>query len=75
MPRVGALALQESKSVILMGMTPGFPEKDLPWEIEGEPGGLKNFNLKRPFKAKKSNNIGHTGHHKNKAGHIKSPSV
>ncbi len=58
-----------------MGTTSGFPKKDLPWEIEGEPGGPKNFNLKRPFEAKESNDVGHTGHHKNKAGHIKSPSV
>src|SRR5216684_2143206 len=63
-PRAGTLALQESKSAVLMGTTSRFPEKDPPGEIEGEPGGLKNFDLKRPFEAKESNDVGHTGHHK-----------
>jgi len=72
---VGTLALQESKLAILIGMTPGFSEKDPPWEIEGEPEGLKNFDLKRPFEAKESDNAGHISYHKNKADCIKSPSV
>ncbi len=58
-----------------MGMTSRFLKKDPPWEIEGELGGPKNFNLKRPFEAKESDNMGHTGYHKNKSGHIKIVSV
>jgi hypothetical protein len=64
MPRAGMLGLQESTSAILKGMTPGFPEEGPPWDIEGEPGGRQNFNLKRPFEVNEGNGTGHTGHYK-----------
>ena len=35
----------------------------------------KILNLKRPFEAKEGDAAGHTGHHKNKSGRIKSASV
>jgi hypothetical protein len=60
-PQVGVPALQESVSAILKGMTPGFPKEDPPWGLEGEPGGIKSFNLKRPFEADKGDTKGHIG--------------
>ena len=50
--QAGVLALQESASAVLKGTTPGFPEEDPPRGIEGEPGGKKIFDLKRPFEAR-----------------------
>jgi hypothetical protein len=56
-------------------MTPGFLKEGPPWDIEGEPGGRQNFNLKRPFEANEGDGAGHTGHYKNKHGCTKFKSV
>jgi hypothetical protein len=53
-PRAGVLALQESVSAVLKGSTPGHFEESPPWDIEGEPGGANNFDLKRPFEAREA---------------------
>ena len=71
----GCASFAESTLAILKGMTPRFPEKGPPWNIEGEPEERQNFNLKRPFKANKGDGMGHTGHYKNKPSFIKFKSV
>jgi len=52
------LALQESASAVLTGVTLGLSDEDPPWNIEGEPRGM------RPFEAdNKGDAMGHTGYH------------
>jgi len=71
----GCASSAESTLAILKGMTPGFLKEGPPWDIEGEPGGRQNFNLKRPFEANEGDGAGHTGHYKNKHGCTKFKSV
>jgi hypothetical protein len=60
---VGILAAHEGTLLVLRDMAPGLPKQSPPWSIEGEPGGLKNSALKRPYKAdNESDAMGHTGH-------------
>src|SRR6266851_816180 len=62
--------------LVLRDSAPGLPKKGPPWDIEGEPGGLKIFTLKRPFEANNEGDAaGHTGHHKKIPGPTKIPSV
>ncbi len=75
MLRVGMLAAQERMLLALRDTAPGLPKQGPPWDIEGEPEGRQIFTLKRPFEANEGNDVGHTGHHKNEASHIKAPSV
>ena len=74
-PLMGILAAQEGTPTVLRNLAPGHFEESPPWDIEGEPGGTKKFDLKRPFEAKKDDSMGHTGHHKNEPGHTKIKSV
>jgi hypothetical protein len=74
-PLTGILAAQEGAPTVLRNPAPGHFEESPPWDIEGEPGGTKKFDLKRPFEAKKVDSAGHTGHHKNEPGHTKIESV
>ena len=75
-PRAGVLALQASASTALKGATPGLPKQGPPWDIEGEPGGTKAFEPKRPFEAENEGDAaGHTGHHENEPCRIQSPSA
>src|SRR6266851_63996 len=60
----------------LRDMAPGLPKQGPPWDIKGEPGGPKNFTLKRPFEANNEGDAtGHFGHYKNEPAHIKVLSV
>ena len=68
-------AAHEGMPLVLRDSAPGLPKQGPPWGIEGEPGGSKNFTLKRPFEANKSNDVGHTGHHRSQPCRIKTPSV
>jgi hypothetical protein len=69
------LAAQEGTLTILMGSTPGHFEESPPWDIEWEPGGKEILDLKRPFEAKKGDDVDHFGPHKNEPGHPKISSV
>ena len=69
--QVGVLTAHEGAPFVLRDVTPGFPKDDPPWGIEGEPGGIKTFGLRRPFKAKNAGiTKGQTGH-KKIPGHTK----
>ncbi len=68
-------AAHEGMPLVLRDSAPGLPKQGPPWGIEGEPGGLKNFALKRPFEANESDDAGHTGHHRSQPCHTKIPSV
>jgi len=46
----GHASSAESASAILKGTTPRFSEEGPPWDIEREPRGRQNFNLKRPLR-------------------------
>ena len=70
------MAAHEGAPLVLRDLAPGLPKKGPPWDIEGEPGGLKIFTLKRPFEANNEGDAtGHTGHHKKIPGPTKIPSV
>ena len=69
-------AAHEGAPLVLRDSASGLPKKGPPWDIEGEPGGLKIFTLKRPFEANNEGDAtGHTGHHKKIPGPTKIPSV
>jgi hypothetical protein len=69
-------AVHEGTPPVLRDTAPGLPKQGPPWDIEGEPGGPKNFESKRPFEADNEGDAaGHFGHQKNKPGRIKTSSV
>ncbi len=69
------LAAHEGAPLVLRDSAPRLPKQGPPWGIEGEPEGLKNFTLKRPFEAKTGDDLGHTGHYRNQPCRTKTPSV
>jgi hypothetical protein len=73
---VGVLAVHEGTLLVQRDMAPGLPKQGPPWSIEGEPGGLKNSTLKRPYEAdNESDAAGHAGHLKNHPCRIEIPSA
>jgi hypothetical protein len=75
-PRAGILAAHEGAPLVLRDLAPGLPKKGPPWDIEGEPGGSKIFEPKRPFEANiEGDATGHFGHHKKVPGRIQTKSV
>ena len=68
----GCASSAESTLAILKGMTPGFLKEGPPWDIEGEPGGRRNFNS---FEVNEGDGAGHTGYYKNEPGRTKFKSV
>ncbi len=70
------LAAYEGTPLVLRDMAPGLSKQGPPWDIEGEPGGPKNFALKRLFEADNEGNAtGHFGYHKKIPSCIQTPSV
>jgi hypothetical protein len=68
------LAAHEGAPPVLRDTAPGLPKQGPPWGSEGEPGGTKNFGLRRTFEAENEGDAAdHTGHHQKKPGHIKVP--
>ena len=73
---MGVSAAHEGTPSVLRDMAPGLPKQGPPWGIEGEPGGSKNFESKRPFEANiEGNATGHFGQEKRIPGCTKIPSV
>ncbi len=65
------MAAHKGMLLVLRDSATGLSKQGLPWGIEGEPEGIRSFNLKKPFEANsKGNAVGYTGHYKNEPAHI-----
>jgi len=69
-------AAHEGVPLVLRDTAPGLPKQGPPWDIEGEPGEMKAFKLKRPFEAENEGDaVGHFGQEKRIPGYTKTKSA